>query len=276
MSDNIDILILFMNLNIETLKNFNPLYFFLTIYLVSSILGISLNTCFAENFYKYIIPCKLFLKILFVICMFFNIFVYRIYNLKKFIIHSLITIIFIAVSLHLNKFYLLYSVWILILPITGVTFRQISKTALICTSIMLTLIVVLTALGIGDYVVYNRFGKLMYFQRFSYGFLNPNAFSLYLFQICLALVYLRWKDFGTKDNLFLLSAFCLTTFCANSRTTSILIIILIILSNAYRVKLKALTPPPKLFGKFDVSFLPVHIFYNGKIIFPFLSVCNVV
>lgn len=232
-----------MMLNIETLKNFNPLYFFLAIYLTSSILGITLSTCFAENFYQYMVPCKIFLKILFVICMFFNIFIYRIYTLKKFIIHSLITIIFIAVSLHLNKFDLLYLVWILILPITGVTFRQISKTALICTSIMLTLIVALTALGIGDYVVYNRFGNLMYFQRFSYGFLNPNTFSLYLFQICLALVYLRWKDFGTKDNLFLLSAFCLTTFCTNSRTTSILIIILTILSNAYRVKLKTITLP---------------------------------
>lgn len=166
-------------------------------------------------------------KILFIICMIFNIFVYKTYTFKKAIVHIVLTAMFWYISMNTHKFVLL-NMWLYLLAIPPISFKKISKVVLITLSVAMIIILTLTVLGYGHNITLTRIGWL---DRSSFGFLDPNIFAAYIFQICLALVYLRWKNFGTKDNLFLFAAFCLVAFFANCRTTSTLLLLTMLLVN---------------------------------------------
>lgn len=218
--------------SVNTLEKLNPLWLFVPLFLVWAFGGYISTTVWASSYWHYVNLNGALLRTLYVICLIFNIFVYKIYNWKKFIIHLLITLLIVVVACHNKLFSLLY-LWFFLLSIHPISFKKIAKVVLIFTSIAVFIVVLLTTLGYGENIIFERLGW-MCFYRYSFGFLDPNTFSAYLFQICMSLVYLRWKDFGSKDNLFLFAIFCLVTFFANSRTTSVLLVLLMLLVNFSR------------------------------------------
>lgn len=246
------------------LKKINPLYFFIITYVVFAGYGIALKTVAGFSLLKYIEIYKAILITLCSISIFFNVFIYRVYTYKKFMTHLLITILVFHIAANVNKM-TIYYLWLFLISITGVNFKQISKTVLTVTTIGVICSIVLAAQGYEPNLVFPRY-LFPNFTRYSYGFLNPNIFSAFIFQICLALVYIRWKAFAAKDNIFLFSSFCLVFFFANSRTTSILILLLMLLVNYCRFWTKT-NPLKKLniLANLTLLFCPIFSFVMSKL-----------
>ena len=206
----------------------NPYYLFIPLYTVIGMMGLSTWTVL-----DFKINSLLFLM-LFVICMVCNIFLYKTYSFKKALLHIAITALIWISAEHTHRAEVFYC-WLILLAVPPISFKDISKTVLVFNYAVLAIILTLTAAGVCPNIVFERLGWL---DRYSFGFKDPNLFSAYILQICMALVYLRWKDFGTKDNLFLFAVFCLVTFFANSRTSAILVVLLIVLVNLTKFLLK--------------------------------------
>ncbi len=212
----------------STLEKIKPLHLFIAHYLVWAIFGMLRTTIWGLYFYKYAGIQIVLVKILSFTGILFNLFVYKTYNKQKIIIHTLISIVVLIVCHTLGRYQLGY-LWFFLLSISNVSFKDMSKTSLAITSSFVTVILLLTSMGIAENIATLRPNS--HITRFEYGFMGPNTISAYIFQICIAAVYLRWKDFGIKDNLFL---FCCCWFCiffTNSKTSAILIFLLIILVN---------------------------------------------
>lgn len=204
-------------------------YIFIIAYLVFSIFGIVYTSVFGSNFTSFVTEKAYFTKVLFFGCLYFNIFIHRVYNLKKFIVHFLITLLLSIVAYYSHNNSILF-LWLMLLAMYGLSLHKVSKYVLAVTSAMLLIITAFTAIGYGPDILFERSGSF-YFHRHSFGFIEPNIFSAYLLQICMALVCIRWKDFCAKDNIFIFAIWCIVTFFANSRTTSLLLIILLLLVN---------------------------------------------
>lgn len=211
-----------------SLKKANPYYLFIPLYTVIGMMGLSYWTAF-----DFKINSLLF-WMLFVVCMVSNIFLYGTYSFKKAILHIVITVLVWVSAEHTHRAEVFYC-WLILLAVPPISFKDITKTVLVFNSAALVIILSLTAAGVCPNIVFARLGWL---DRYSFGFMDPNIFSAYILQVCMALVYLRWKDFGAKDNLFLFAAFCLVTFFANSRTSAILLVLLVILVNLTKFLLK--------------------------------------
>lgn len=214
--------------NTSTLEKIKPLHLFIAQFMVWAIFGMLGTTVWALDFYKYIGLQNVFIKIFCFTGILFNLFVYKTYNKHKLILHTVISILVLIVCCVIGKFQLSY-LWFFLLSISGVSFKNMTKVSLAVTSIMVTVLMILTALGIAENVAILR--PEYYMVRYGYGFLGPNAISAYIFQICIAAVYLRWKDFGIKDNLFLFCCCWLCIFFTNCKTAAILIFLLIFLVN---------------------------------------------
>jgi len=248
----------------DKLKKINPMYFFIATYVVFAGYGIALTTVLGLSLLKYLPIYKTILITLFSISIFFNVFIYRVYTYKKFMTHLLITLLIFHISDTVNKMSIYY-LWLFLISITGVNFKQISKTVLTVTSIGIICAIIIAAQGYTPNVAFPRYA-FPNFTRYSYGFFNPNIFAAFIFQICLALVYIRWKAFAAKDNLFLFASFCLVFFFANSRTTSILILLLMLFVNYCRFWTK--TNPLKnlnILANLSLLFCPIFSFTMAKL-----------
>ena len=250
---------------LNLLKKLNPSFFFLILITVCFIFGFIYSSVWGLSFLKYYKLYKSVIIIIFSISLFFNVFVFKFYNYKKFLIHLLITFVILASSYHTHNFnVLLY--WLILLTVAGISFKNISKIVLGLTVTGLLTVVTLILSGFGQNIIFERVGSALYFYRYSYGFFDPNIFSAYFVQICMALIYIRWKDFCAKDNILIFSIFCLTFFFANSRTSAVLILLLFIMTNCAKFLFKN-----EGYGIFKVSAVsswvgvPLLSFVNAKL-----------
>ncbi len=187
---------------LNLLKKLNPSFFFLILITVCFIFGFIYSSVWGLSFLKYYKLYKSVIIIIFSISLFFNVFVFKFYNYKKFLIHLLITFVILASSYHTHNFnVLLY--WFFLLTVAGISFKNISKIVLGLTVTGLLTVVTLILSGFGQNIIFERVGSALYFYRYSYGFFDPNIFSAYFVQICMALIYIRWKDFCAKDNILI-------------------------------------------------------------------------
>lgn len=182
---------------------------------------------------KFIPIHKLYFKFFVVLSMFFNIFVYRLYNLKKFIIHLIITLFILGVSYHVKDYSISY-LWFILLCTANVSFKSISKTVLTVCSIMVPTIILLTLTHhLYNFVFVRDFG-IFKLYRYSLGFTDPNVFAGMLLQICMAFTYIRWDKFKKFDYAFLFTIFVFVLLFTNSRTSAILILALMILIDLFK------------------------------------------
>lgn len=216
------------------MQKIKPIYLFILLYFTFAIFSfLTLSVWAFEVHLPVNLETNLF-KIICYICIIFNIFVYKVYNIKKFIIHLILTGIVLFISHNTNYNYLSW-MWFYLLSIPPVSFKTISKTVLAIVPFIMGLILILIGLDYGDCVVSLRPATTI--QRYYYGFVSPNIFAACLLQICMALVYVRWNKIKATDNLFMFSVLCLTFFFTNSRTTSILLLLLMLLANlAQKIK----------------------------------------
>ena len=212
---------------IKSLQKIKPIYIFFIIYAVGAVFSIYFSSVYIFDIYKYLDEQKMLMNILCAAGILFNIFVYKTYNIKKFLLHLVITaLILLSTSGYKSSMAFL---WFLLLAARPVNFTKISKTVLAVTTAAIIPILIMTALGHGEIISFLRPGTNLI--RYSYGFLNPTLFAAYLFQICMAHIYIRWKNWGSKDNIFTFSVLCLTFFFTNSRTSSLLLVILLLIMN---------------------------------------------
>lgn len=216
------------NINTKTLNKIKPIYLFVILYLIFTLFYFLIFSVWGHSLFKYKSIFVSAFSLICYICIIFNIFVYKVYTLKKFIIHLILTIIVFVVSHHMNNPYVCY-LWFYLISIPPVNFTKISKTVIGITSIIVATIVLLVFMGYGESVAMLRPATPI--LRYYYGFVDPNIFGGALLQICMALVYIRWKNLKFIDNLFMLSTLCITYFFAHSRTSAILIFLLIVLAN---------------------------------------------
>ncbi len=212
----------------STLKKIKPVHLFAAQFLVWAILGILGCTAGGHTFYKYLGAQNILIKIFCFTGILFNLFVYKTYNRRKIIIHSIISLIVLIVCVTIDNYRLSY-LWFFLLSIGNISFKDITKVSLTVVAFMVTSIMTLTALGVLKNVTVYRSAYFM--PRHGFGFFGPNIVSAYLFEICIATVYLRWKDFGIKDNLFLSCCCWFCVCCTNSKAAAILIFLLIIFTN---------------------------------------------
>lgn len=222
------------NIKTDFLQKIKPIYLFIILYFTFAIFSFLTLSVWA---FEVQLPANLetnLFKIICYICIIFNIFVYKVYNIKKFIIHLILTGIVVFIS-HTTNYNYLSWMWFYLLSIPPVSFKTISKTVLAIVPFIMGLILILIGLDYGDCVVSLRPATTI--QRYYYGFVSPNIFAACLLQICMALVYVRWNKIKATDNLFMFSVLCLTFFFTNSRTTSILLLLLMLLANlAQKIK----------------------------------------
>lgn len=213
----------------NTLKKIKPIQIFIILYSAGAIFNIFLSSVYIIEMYKYIDVQRIILKILYAAGILFNICIYKTYTYKKFLTHFFISILILITAGISNTFYKISYLWFFLLAIPPVSLKQISKTVLAVTTLSVAAIIIITISGGGENIAFLRPGTN--FMRYSYGFLNPNLFAAYLFQICIALACLKWNTWNSKDNIFTFSVLCLTFFFTNSRTTSILILLLLLIIN---------------------------------------------
>ena len=221
----------------NTLKKIKPIQIFTILFTAGAIFNIFLSSVYIIEIYKYIDIQRTILKILYAAGILFNICIYKTYNYKKFLIHFFISLLILITASVSNTFYKISYIWFFLLAIPPVSLKQISKTVLAITTLSVAAIIIITISGGGENIAFLRPGTN--FMRYSYGFLNPNLFAAYLFQICIALACLRWKTWNSKDNILMFSILCLAFFFTNSRTTSILILLLFLavnISNHIKIK----------------------------------------
>ncbi len=207
----------------DNLKKIKPIYIFILLYTVGAIFSIYMSSVYIFDIYKYIDEQKFLLNILCAAGLIFNLFVFKTYNVKKLITHLLLTVFILFAAGKYNSS--MFALWLFLLAIPPVNFQKISKTVLTVTAAAVISIVVMTACGAGEVIAFLRPGTNL--MRYSYGFLNPTLFAAFLFQICLAFTYIRWKNWQAKDNIFIFAVLCLVFFFTNSRTPSVLIVLLL-------------------------------------------------
>ncbi len=213
----------------NSISNKYATYLFTALYSAGAIFCIFLTSVYIMDIYQYMDTQRIILKILYAVGIAFNIFVFKTYNFKKYIIHFLITILILIAATQSNSYYKISYLWFFLLAIPPISLKQISKAVLTITTVSIISVILITAFGGGENISFIRPGTN--FIRYSYGFLNPNLFAAYLFQICIALACLKWNTWNSKDNIFTFSVLCLTFFFTNSRTTSILILLLLLIIN---------------------------------------------
>lgn len=252
----------------NTLNKIKPIYLFIILYAVFALFCFGNVSVWAFDLFKYQYIENFLFKIICYICIIFNIFVYKVYSVKKFIIHLLLTCGVLTVCHNIDNYHLCW-LWFYLLAIPPVNFNKISKIALAVTTVMMSAIVILVGLGYGDNVMMLRPATMI--QRYYYGFVNPNIFAASLLQICMALIYIRWKNIKSIDNLFMFSVLCLTFFFTNSRTTALLIILLIAaaniaqnMSNNNALKLTNISAEASLIFCPAISFIITQMYRNSS------------
>ncbi len=221
----------------NSISNKYATYLFTALYSAGAIFCIFLTSVYIMDIYQYMDTQRIILKILYAVGIAFNIFVFKTYNFKKYIIHFLITILILIAATQSNSYYKISYLWFFLLAIPPISLKQISKAVLTITTVSIISVILITAFGGGENISFIRPGTN--FIRYSYGFLNPNLFAAYLFQICITFAYIRWKTWNSKDNILMFSILCLAFFFTNSRTTSILILLLFLavnISNHIKIK----------------------------------------
>ncbi len=180
---------------------------------------------------------------------------------KILFIHLIFTAIFFIVSFNCGDFSI-FNTWLLILCISGMNMNKIAKFVLIFSIIYIFVIVCLSGLGIIENKLYPRYeGSMPVLARFSYGFANPNALAAFLFQIACCLVYLKWNHWNIMENFLILLLFWVIYSFLNCRTVSILIMLLLILVNLCKYKLKDKSIIfLKYFSLFSLIFCPFFSF----------------
>lgn len=180
---------------------------------------------------------------------------------KILFIHLIFTAIFFIVSFNCGDFSI-FNTWLLILCISGMNMNKIAKFVLIFSIIYIFVIVCLSGLGIIENKLYPRYeGSMPVLARYSYGFANPNALAALLFQIACCLIYLKWNHWNIMENFLILLLFAVIYSFLNCRTVSILIMLLLILVNLCKYKLKDKSIVfLKYFSLFSLLFCPFFSF----------------
>ncbi|MCD8096626.1 MAG: hypothetical protein LUE31_00995 [Lachnospiraceae bacterium] len=108
---------------------------------------------------------------------------------------------------------------------------RVLKTDLLTRIVMAAALIVLPLIGLYPFATGDwGNGRI----RYSFGWSHPNELGLFLLMLCAAWVYLRYKKWCWKDNAAMLLLVALLDYLANSRTSEISILLLLLLVNFYR------------------------------------------
>lgn len=199
------------------------------------------------------------LNYVFICSILMNLFVYKTYTFRKFLIHLFLSILFYYVGSVMHYPWLLYT-WFLVMSIGPIKFEKIAGFVGRLTLCIISYIVLLAGFGVLENYIFYRADSIL-FNRLCFGFSNPNVLPALLFQVSCCLLYLRWKRWSYKENLVLLSFFLISAFISNCRTVSVLLLMMIFIVNLCKYILKNKTTDfLRNFGFFSLIFCPAFAF----------------
>lgn len=151
---------------------------------------------------------------------------YRKFSFKKLLLDFGISILMIIVSIQSGSNTLL-SLWLFILASEKVDFSKLVKIDMITKVIFTIIIILLYHLNL---TVQTQFHTYLGETRSALGFGNPNTFGYYIFSICADYIYLNSKKIKFKHLILLCLISYFVSTVSESRTSSILIILLGLIS----------------------------------------------
>lgn len=221
--------------NIKNINIYGDIIFTL-VFAIYAFIGTIFTSVYIRPFFNCVPQMGYAIEVLLIGGLYFNITVYKVYNLKKFALHLAITAFIYIVYLNTHNLNFVI-ICFMLLAMHKINLNKLCRIALTTNVTLTAAIIFSTIFGLGPDNIHNRIGTL-FLQRHSLGFLEPNFLGAFLLEICILTTYLRWKDLKIIDNIFLFTVLYLITFIANSRTSSILLILLIILVNLNKFWIK--------------------------------------
>lgn len=220
--------------NIKNLINAEILFYIL--FGVYAFLFIADSTVIEFKNYKFYWYCQHLLKLLFPCCFLVNAFIYKVYSFKNLLISFGITLFCLGIAMY-NGNTLIFTVWLLILCSRITDFRKFAKFIIFLMTVLVVPVMLMSAEGfIDDKLFFRDGGDII--VRHSLGFINPNTMSTFLFQLLASIIYVRWKNFGWKENLLIAVFFGVTYFVCNCRTVSLIILMLFVFVNLCQLNFK--------------------------------------
>lgn len=187
---------------------------------------------------------------------------------RKFSIVALILIGFSAILSMAAHNYVLF--WMVSFSALGrvADMHKIVKTVFLLAVFTLACALVGLCLGIlNNYTMIRQDG----FIRYSCGFNHPNQAGCVVLAGCCSWAYTRWRVWGIADRLILIAAFAFTCIYLDSRTTALLLVVLIIVTelvNAFgeRAWVQKAVPIAMLITIVFViaATLAMMVFYDGE------------
>lgn len=145
--------------------------------------------------------------------------------LKEYLIYAFLFVIFLISAIVSGSWNLLLLL-LFVLAGSGIKVDRLANIVLAVVSTITSLAVACSLLGLIDMRVLPSGNNF----RLSYGFIHPNQFGLSLLTICMAIAVIRFKRFHLPEIVLGMSCFVLAYFLAVSRTSSICILVVVVLS----------------------------------------------
>lgn len=145
------------------------------------------------------------------------------YSIKKLILFVIIGSFCLA-SYFRSTENIMLTIFLMIISTKKIDLQKLIKYDLILRSLLIILIMISASLGIIYNIVYDDINGC----KESLGFSHPNHLGLMVFIIVLYYVYIKHKRLKLYDVLFLLCCFFISFFVSGSRTSSFLIILLLV------------------------------------------------
>lgn len=147
---------------------------------------------------------------------------YKKFSFKKLLINVGISILMIITSIQSGSNTLLL-LWLFILASEKIDFSELVKIDMITKVVFTFMIILLYYLGLTEQTQFHTYlGE----TRNALGFGNPNTFGYYIFSICADYIYLNSKKLKFKHLILLCLISYFVSTVSESRTSSILIILL--------------------------------------------------
>ena len=153
-------------------------------------------------------------------------------NYKK---NEILKIVLIGTLIFISAYFsgvkLLLTAFIFIVAAKDIDINKVIKLTLFIQILCISIIVMLALSGVIENRIFTRRDGDI---RYSLGFTHPNAFAGQILQLIIISVWIRWEKFNYKDYLILLLLGLFILKVCDSRTSSLLIFILIIMVAIYK------------------------------------------
>lgn len=211
--------------------------------------------------FKYIAFFQMFL-IFFVypLCLLANLFLFKTYTVKKFLLHLILSLLFVF-AVHKSGMMELIHLWFMLLCTPPLEFKKIVGIIYKFLIVAVPLVMFFAITGGTYHVMYPRTEGIVPFMRYSFGFTSPNFMGAFLLEISLCLAYLKWGVWNNRDKFIMVVCLIIASVFCNCRTVALLMLAVFLLIVFYQSNYKEkIFSFIKYFSYFSLFFCPIFSF----------------